>query len=72
MDIVFLNNEINEISFYISPDGEVSPEDQIDKNLRKLKGFLWRENEKPETIEDLFKINDVKQLMNPGNPNLKE
>ena len=72
LDIVFLNNEVNEISFYISPDGEVSPEDQIDKNLRKLKGFLWRENEKPETIEDLFKINDVKQLMNPGNPNLKE
>jgi hypothetical protein len=72
LDIVFLNNEINEISFYISPDGEVFPEDQIDKNLRKLKGFLWRENEKPETIEDLFKINDIEQLMNPGNPNLKE
>jgi len=72
LDIVFLNNEINEISFYISPDGEVFPEEQIDKNLRKLKGFLWRENEKPETIEDLFKIDDVEQLMNPDYPNLKE
>ena len=52
--------------------GEVFPEEQIDKNLRKLKGFLWRENEKPETIEDLFKIDDVEQLMNPDYPNLKE
>ncbi|MBA21896.1 MAG: OstA-like protein [Flavobacteriales bacterium] len=42
LDIVFLNNEINEISFYVKPDGEVFPEEQIDKNLRKLKGFLWR------------------------------
>tara|TARA_Y100000389_G_scaffold202951_1_gene249864 strand:- start:7380 stop:9002 length:1623 start_codon:yes stop_codon:yes gene_type:complete len=72
LDIVFLNNEINEISFYVKPDGEVFPEEQIDKNLRKLKGFLWRENEKPETFEDLFKVNDVKKLMLTVNPNVKE
>jgi lipopolysaccharide export system protein LptA len=72
LDIVFLNNEINEISFYVKPDGEVFPEEQIDKNLKKLKGFLWRENEKPETFEDLFKVNDVKKLMLTVNPNVKE
>ncbi|MDB4674920.1 OstA-like protein [Candidatus Arcticimaribacter forsetii] len=54
LDIVFDNNEINEISFYVSPDGEVFPEEKIDRNLRKLKGFLWRINERPETFEDLF------------------
>jgi lipopolysaccharide export system protein LptA len=54
LDIVFNNNEINEISFYVSPDGEVFPEEKIDRNLRKLKGFLWRINERPETFEDLF------------------
>lgn len=72
LDIVFLNNEINEISFYVSPDGEVFPEDQIDKNLRKLKGFLWRENEKPETFEDLFEVDDVEEFIAPANPNVKE
>ncbi|MDG2491985.1 MAG: OstA-like protein [Flavobacteriaceae bacterium] len=54
LDIVFDNNEISEISFYVSPDGEVFPEEKIDRNLRKLKGFLWRINERPETFEDLF------------------
>jgi hypothetical protein len=72
LDIVFLNNEINEISFYVSPDGEVFPEDQIDKNLRKLKGFLWRENEKPETFEDLFEVDGVEEFIAPANPNVKE
>tara|TARA_B100000767_G_scaffold275587_1_gene313525 strand:+ start:12931 stop:14553 length:1623 start_codon:yes stop_codon:yes gene_type:complete len=72
LDIVFLNNEINEISFYVSPDGEVFPEKQIDKNLRKLKGFLWRENEKPKTFGDLFKVDEVEQSMTPVNPNVKE
>ena len=72
LDIVFLNNEINEISFYVSPDGEVFPEDQIDKNLRKLKGFLWRENEKPETFEDLFEVDGVEEFIAPANRNVKE
>jgi len=58
IDIVFDNNEINEISFYVSPEGEVFPEEQIDRNLRKLKGFLWRRNERPETFEDLFENDD--------------
>lgn len=58
LDIVFDNNEINEISFYVSPEGEVFPEEQIDRNLRKLKGFLWRRNERPETFEDLFENDD--------------
>jgi hypothetical protein len=58
LDIVFDNNEINEISFYVSPEGEVFPEEQIDRNLRKLKGFLWRRNEPPEPFEDLFENDD--------------
>ena len=51
----FNNNEIEKISFYISPDGKLKPEKLIDENLRELDGFLWRINEKPNTINDLFK-----------------
>ena len=36
LDIVFDNNEINEISFYVSPEGEVFPEEQIDRNSKKV------------------------------------
>jgi hypothetical protein len=51
----FNNNEIEKISFYISPDGKLKPEKLVDENLRELDGFIWRINEKPNTINDLFK-----------------
>lgn len=54
LNIRFKDNEIDEISFYVSPDGTVHPDEFLDPNLRKLEGFLWRENERPRTLEDLF------------------
>jgi hypothetical protein len=50
----FNNNEIEKISFYVTPDGELKPEKLIDKNLRELDGFIWRINEKPTTVKELF------------------
>jgi len=54
LNIKFKNNEIDDISFYISPEGDVYPEKDLDPNLRKLEGFIWREQERPKTLEDLF------------------
>ena len=54
LNIKFKDNEIEDIAFYISPTGDVYPEKDLDPNLRKLDGFLWRKNERPETLEDLF------------------
>mgnify|MGYP001384710232 CR=1 FL=1 len=58
--IKFLNNEISEVSFYKSPDGDVISENNIIQNEMKLPGFIWRENERPETIKDLFSDSDKK------------
>ena len=55
LNIKFKDNEIEDISFYISPEGDVFPDTELDPNLRKLEGFLWREDERPKTLEDLFK-----------------
>ena len=30
-------------------------------NDRTLKGFIWRINERPETVEDLFDANDKEE-----------
>lgn len=54
LNIQFKDNEIDEISFYVSPDGNVHPDKMLDPNLRKLEGFIWREDERPNTIEELF------------------
>ena len=55
LNITFKENEIEDISFYVSPEGNVFPDTELDPNLRKLEGFLWRKEERPETLEDLFK-----------------
>ncbi|GIR99885.1 MAG: hypothetical protein CM15mP102_07060 [Flavobacteriales bacterium] len=58
--IKFNENEISEVSFYRNPDGNVISENKIIINEMKLPGFIWRENEKPESIDDLFSEADKK------------
>lgn len=36
-------------------DGEIWPESEFPENARKLRGFDWREEERPRSVEDLFK-----------------
>ena len=35
-------------------DGEIYPESRFAENARKFRGFDWREEERPNSIEDLF------------------
>ena len=56
--IRFSEDEISEVSFYRNPDGNVISENKIILNEMKLPGFIWREDEKPETIYDLFSESD--------------
>ena len=58
--INFYNNEISEVSFYRTPDGNVLSEGNILTNEMKLPGFIWRESERPNKISDLFSENDKK------------
>jgi lipopolysaccharide export system protein LptA len=48
------DNEINEISFIREPEAELSPNSKIPENARKLKGFIWREDERFYKKEDIF------------------
>lgn len=36
-------------------DGDIWPESKLPENARKLRGFDWREEERPKSVEDLFK-----------------
>ncbi|MFL2601360.1 MAG: OstA-like protein [Flavobacteriaceae bacterium] len=50
----FLDGEINDITFLVTPTGNVYPEEEIPLNDRTLKGFIWRDNERPNSVSDLF------------------
>ena len=58
----FDNGEISNITFLVTPNGDVYPEDELPINERTLKGFTWRKNERPENVNDLFDNNDIEDV----------
>ncbi len=54
IEMYFENGEILEYRRLIQSEGETFPEDELPVKERKLRGFDWREDERPKSIEDLF------------------
>lgn len=54
IEFVLENNEITNIKCIIQSDGTTYPPSQYPEQERKLKGFIWREDEQPKTKEDIF------------------
>ena len=55
VSIIFANGDIEEYTRYNQIDGDMHPESKYPENEKLLKGFDWREDERPRSIEDLFK-----------------
>ena len=45
---------IETITFFNNVDGEIYPEAELPENTRKLRGFVWRGDERIKTKEDIF------------------
>lgn len=58
LKMVTVDNQIEDITFFVSPDGDLFPEKDLPSNERKLEGFIWREEERPKTLLDLFSEDD--------------
>ena len=48
-------NSIDEMRKYNQIGGKTHPEDEFPENEKILKGFHWRDDERPKSVEDLFK-----------------
>lgn len=57
----FENSEIISIDCQIQSDGKTYPPSQFPEPEKKLKGFIWREPERPLTKNDIFKKDDKKE-----------
>jgi len=53
MKINFAENKLTDIIFYIKPEGKLIPPQELKENEKQLKGFEWREEEKPTLLEML-------------------
>ena len=52
------SSDIEEITFYTDPDGSIFPDKDLPLNSRKLKGFIWRGDERILTKDDIFDEDD--------------
>ncbi|WP_396603403.1 OstA-like protein [Algibacter sp. R77976] len=53
--ILFSEGDIDEYTRYNQIDGNLFPESKFPEKEKFLKGFDWREEERPKSVEDLFK-----------------
>lgn len=55
INIKITGKTIDEIRLLKQIDGDLYPESKFPENARLLRGFNWREDERPKNVEDLFK-----------------
>ncbi|WP_375235543.1 OstA-like protein [Winogradskyella sp.] len=55
INIIITYNDIEEIRLINKVDGDLSPESLFPNNANRLRGFDWRGEERPTSVEDLFK-----------------
>lgn len=56
--LLLAKNEIEDITFFTNPDGDIFPEKDLPESSRKLKGFIWRGDERILTKDDIFDEDD--------------
>nr|WP_318544106.1 OstA-like protein [Marixanthotalea marina] len=62
INIKISDKTIDEVSKLNDPEGKVHPESEFKDSDRLLKGFDWRDEERPKSVEDLFKDDPPLQL----------
>ena len=56
--LLMANSDIEDITFFVNPDGDIFPEQDLPTDSRKLKGFIWRGDERIYSKEEIFDEDD--------------
>ncbi|MBP4139842.1 OstA-like protein [Flavobacterium geliluteum] len=54
INLILENNAIETITFFNKVDGDIFPEIDLPENARKLRGLVWRIDERIKSKEDIF------------------
>jgi lipopolysaccharide assembly outer membrane protein LptD (OstA) len=54
INMILDKNTIDTITFFDNVDGDIYPEKDLPENARKLRGFIWRGDERIKTKDDIF------------------
>ena len=58
INLILENNAIETITFYNKVDGDIYPEADLPENARKLRGLVWRGDERIKSKDDIFSAED--------------
>lgn len=58
INLILENNAIETITFFNKVDGDIYPEDELPENARKLRGMVWRGDERIKSKDDIFNAED--------------
>lgn len=56
--ITMANNDVEDLTFKVDPDGDIFPDKDLPVDSRKLKGFIWRGDERILTKDGIFDEDD--------------
>lgn len=54
INLILENNAVETITFFNKVDGDIFPEDELPENARKLRGMVWRGDERIKSKDDIF------------------
>jgi len=59
INVMFDNGQIGSVTLFVSPSSELYPEDKLPENARLLKDFIWRGDEKINSLEEIFSDEEI-------------
>jgi lipopolysaccharide export system protein LptA len=62
MVVRFVNNHADNMSFYVNPEATFIPPHELEEPDTRLKGFIWREDERPSLFDILNAIPPLMKL----------
>jgi hypothetical protein len=66
------NGQIETIMYLKTSDGNTYPPSKLPDDVRKLKGFIWREEEQPKQRDDIFTNDNNKVEIPSANLSIKK
>jgi hypothetical protein len=54
INMLVQGNTMEDITLMDEVEGEIYPEDELPENARKLRGFIWRQDERIQSVDDLM------------------
>lgn len=61
--ITMANNDVEDLTFFTNPEGDIFPETELPPASRLLKGFIWRGDERILTKDDIFDEDDMNLVL---------